>query len=160
MANVLSIYGNGIFYELCCCTFDLRSICLVHRQEFKCRQFLSSTPIGVCKFSIEIFPTYFFNANVSYFSLFCFEKKFSLPWNQTTLVGYAVELTTLGSIGLFYFVVYGTFLMLFLSICMHHQAFSKMFKYLVDKLNRSDVENQCDKKSLCNLIRFHISVKK
>lgn len=94
--------------------------------------------------------------------ILCFSlSKFSLPWNQTTLVGYAEELCFSIPVGFGYFFVNGVFSLLFISICQHHQAFYKMFKHSVvkSKPKRPNGTNQSDAKFFYDLIRFHTSVK-
>lgn len=88
-----------------------------------------------------------------------FGAKFSLPWDQTTLVGYVKELGFLIATGFGFFSCYAAFLLLFISICQHHQAFYKMIKHSVNKLKRSD-QNRCGPKFLRDLMRFHISIKR
>lgn len=46
----------------------------------------------------------------------------------------------------------------FVSICLHHQAFYKMFRHLLRKKVRS-IEIQDDKEFLCEIINFHSTVK-
>lgn len=85
---------------------------------------------------------------------------FSLPWNQSTALGYVGELCHSLPIGTDFFSVIGTFLLLFISMSQHHQAFYNMFKHTVDKLKQPDGKVRCDAKFLRDLIRFYISVKK
>lgn len=87
-----------------------------------------------------------------------FYNKFSVPWNQSTPVGYVEEMCFSIPISFGYFFVSGTFSLLFISICVHHQAFYEMFKLSVNKLKRSNVR-RCDAKFLRDSIRFHILVK-
>lgn len=86
--------------------------------------------------------------------------KLSLPWDQTTPVGYGSELILDLPIGFSCMVVNGVFLLLFVSICQHHQAFYKMFKYSINNSKRSDGANRCDAKFICDLIDFYNSVEK
>lgn len=51
-----------------------------------------------------------------------------------------------------------TLLLFFVSICLHHRAFYRMFKHWIDKRNRQQ-RNDSDEMFLCDLIRFHIMVK-
>lgn len=83
---------------------------------------------------------------------------FSLPWNQTSLLGYFGEITSVMTFTGVYLILNGTFLLLFTSICLHHRAFYKIIKQSIDKLNLSE-EHRCDAKFLCDLIRFHITIK-
>lgn len=81
-----------------------------------------------------------------------------LPWNQSTFLGYFVEIFggILYSEG--YYLQNGVLLLLFLSICIHHQAFYKMFQYLTVELNHDD-GNRCVQKHMGKLVRFHVSAK-
>lgn len=76
-----------------------------------------------------------------------------MPWNQTTLLGYFGESFIVAVDCTSYLFTTGVFLLLFLSLCIHHQAFHKMFKHSIDTLNQCD-KNCCDEKYLCGLIRF------
>lgn len=84
--------------------------------------------------------------------------RFRLPWNQTSALGYAQDLFVEVLIGEAYMIFNGSFLLLFISICLHHQAFYKIFQLAVRKLDFSD-RNQSDETTMCQLIRFHILVK-
>lgn len=83
-----------------------------------------------------------------------FDVRFSLPWNQRTPAGYATDVCFVAGFSYEYFILNGVPLVLFISICLHHQAFYKMFKHSIDN------SSQYDAKLLCDLIRFHILVKK
>ena len=82
----------------------------------------------------------------------------SLPWDQSTISGYLSEMFFGFNIGEGYLFINGTILLLFMSMCMHHRAFYKMFKHLTDQWNRPH-RSIDEKMFLCHLIRFHISVK-
>ena len=73
-------------------------------------------------------------------------------------MGYFGDLWFTALAGFGYLIVDGAFLLLFISICMHHQAFFKMFEHTIDKTNESD-GNRCDAKFLRDLIRFHTYAK-
>lgn len=81
-----------------------------------------------------------------------------LPWNQTTLHGYLGEAGSITIFGDVYASECFTLLMFFVSICLHHQAFYKMFKHWIDQRNRQE-RNNSDEVFLCDLIRFHIMIK-
>lgn len=85
---------------------------------------------------------------------FFINLKSSLPWNQTTYLGYFAELILLIPLAYGYMIINGTFLLLFISICMHHQVFYKMFKHSTDGMKK------CNRKFLCDSMRFHILAKK
>lgn len=85
-------------------------------------------------------------------------QSFSLPWNQTTFLGYSVEIAFTIYQGQTYMISNGVLLLFFISKCYHHQAFYSMFKHSVAKLEQSDA-NQSDKRLLCDLIQFHVSIR-
>lgn len=82
----------------------------------------------------------------------------SLPWDQETFLGYIGEMVVSMICMEGYLIDNGALLLLFISMCLHHQAFYRMFRNSLCKLNRPD-KRRNDKEHLCNLIRFHISVK-
>lgn len=82
----------------------------------------------------------------------------SLPWDQSTPLGYFTEVCFVAHNGLTYFVGSGGLLLFLISICFHHHAFYQIFKQSVDELNYFD-GNRNDKELLCDLIRFHTLVK-
>lgn len=82
-------------------------------------------------------------------------KLSSMPWNTTTPQGFAGEvLVSAASCGS-YFIILGAQLTLFISICLQHQAFYKMFAHSVLELDTSDQKPQ----HVYGLVRFHISIK-
>lgn len=83
----------------------------------------------------------------------------SLPWNQTTAIGYFGETCLEAMIGYALATSSGSLLIFFISMCLHHRAFRKMFDHSLQKFNRSVKKKPESAKFLCNLIRFHISVK-
>lgn len=87
------------------------------------------------------------------------EKTFSLPWNQTTFGGYSAEMCVSVLFALGYQIPLGTILLFFISICVHHHAFYVIFENSIKKWNRRREKSLLDRKFICDLIRFHISVK-
>lgn len=86
---------------------------------------------------------------------FYFHKKIpSLPWNQTTFVGYFCEICFGNAAILTYMIANGAVLLLFMSMCIHHRAFFKMFKQFIYETKRHD-----NKRFLCKLIQLNISAK-
>lgn len=83
----------------------------------------------------------------------------SLPWDQSTPIGYFYKISFDTLVGVTYLVSNGALLVLFVSICLFHQAFSKMFEHSLRKLGESGGDHN-DEELLCQLIQFHISVKK
>lgn len=83
---------------------------------------------------------------------------YSLPWDQTTVTGYLAEeaFCIIGSE--FYFLFDALPLLFFVFLCWHNQVFLKMFEEILRKLDHPR-ENHNNKQILCDLIRFHITVK-
>lgn len=82
-----------------------------------------------------------------------------MPWNQSTFLGYIAEQNLMCFFGGTYMVGDGVVLLLFVSICMHHQAFYEMFEFSINEWNQLDA-NPNDDQFILDQIRFHISVKK
>lgn len=82
-----------------------------------------------------------------------------MPWDYHTRLGYAGELLFGIMLSEAYLIGNGSILMLFVCICLHHKAFFSMFKYLVDKLDETLLERNPETQ-LCEVIKFHISVKR
>ncbi|XP_055306184.1 odorant receptor 85b-like [Sitodiplosis mosellana] len=85
--------------------------------------------------------------------------KFLLPWDQTTLFGYFSEIIYNILISEAYMLYNGAVLIPFISICLHHWAFYKIFCHLLRYLDRHD-ENRNDKEFVCDIIDFHNSIKR
>lgn len=83
---------------------------------------------------------------------------FSVPWNQSTLSGYIGEENFICYCGGTYMVSDGVILLLFISICTHHQAFYDVFANTIDQWNRRDA-NQNDEQFIFDLMRFDILIK-
>lgn len=58
-----------------------------------------------------------------------------------------------------YYLAAGAFILFFLSICFHHQAFYQMFKQSVRQLDRPNKKLNI-RKNLIELAKFHVCVKK
>lgn len=84
---------------------------------------------------------------------------YSLPWDQTTPPGYWGFIVYSAFSGLSYLLFNGAILLFFISICWYHQAFYEQFCDLISKLNDQH-RNQDSKTIVCDLIRFHIRVKR
>ncbi|XP_055307926.1 odorant receptor 85c-like [Sitodiplosis mosellana] len=80
--------------------------------------------------------------------------KVSLPWNQKTLIGYIFEFLSEFVFSCSYYYSNGTVVILFVSICLHHQAHFKIFQKSLTKLNGPG-ENRNDATLLRALIQFH-----
>lgn len=81
----------------------------------------------------------------------------SLPFDQKTTIGYSGEILYDLMSAETYFISIAVIL-LFISMCQHHQAFLKIFQHSLRKLDRRD-QNRNDEKLLRKLIRFHVLVK-
>lgn len=87
----------------------------------------------------------------------------SLPWSQSTIVGYFGEQLLINVMCFIYSVINGVLLLLFISICLHYRTFYEIIKHWIDEWNNENANgntNRCDEKFLCELIRFHVSAKK
>lgn len=91
--------------------------------------------------------------------IFSFEIFFRLPWDQQTSLGYFGETCYFVVVSLTYLTINGTFMLLFISMCLHDYAFYQMFQHFIRKWHESDA-NRNGAAFLCKLIRFHVSVKK
>lgn len=82
-----------------------------------------------------------------------------MPWNQETSLGYLAEICLDVNQAVNYLFVIGIELVLFISLCLHHQAFYKMFQFFLRKFDCTDPK-QNNQEILCELIRFHVMVEK
>lgn len=78
-----------------------------------------------------------------------------LPWNQSTPHGYALEIAFDLYHGWTYMLSNGALLFLFISICLHHKSFYKIFRNEAKKLNYRD-RHRNDADHLRKMIEFHI----
>lgn len=85
--------------------------------------------------------------------------RFSVPWDQTTVLGYFGEVIflncTIGPI----FTLNATVLILFISMCLYHQAFYKMFNHVLNELN-SCKKVRFAEQTICDLINFRMLIQK
>lgn len=84
---------------------------------------------------------------------------YSLPWDQSTLIGYFGEISFNVIVGVTYFISNGVMMLLYISICIHHQTFYEMMEHSINKWTSSDKNERNTEKFLRNLICFHISAK-
>lgn len=80
-----------------------------------------------------------------------------LPWNQLTFIGYLAEAFYTFMVGEMYLLA-SSYIVLFVSMCQHLDAFNQMFRHFVNELNQNPTKRN-DKRLLCQLIHFHIEVK-
>lgn len=81
---------------------------------------------------------------------------FRMPWNQQTKLGYFAEMCHSIVVTIYYFLFNGVFLLTFIGLCLHHQAFYQMFQH---RLRTHDDPDQNNAEILRHLVCFHISVK-
>lgn len=84
---------------------------------------------------------------------------YRLPWDNSTLIGFVAEICSILNCYHSYNIVNGSTMLLFISICLHHQAFFKMVQHSISKIDRN-VHRQNYDQLLCELIHFHTSAKK
>lgn len=82
---------------------------------------------------------------------------YSLPWDQKTFNGYLGEMLYSAMAGVFYMLVNGAFLFLFVSMCSHHQAFYKICQHSLRRFNDEKPSNE--KLFLAIFVRRHIMVR-
>lgn len=82
-----------------------------------------------------------------------------LPWEQHTYIGYVGDIIFECLVGAAFFICNGSFILFFISICLHLKAFSKMFQHSTLEMNRPD-QNCNNKKFLAELIQFHMTIRR
>lgn len=88
-------------------------------------------------------------------------SNFSLPWNQSTCLGYFGETIYSIPVGEAYLIANVSILTLFLVFCIHIEAFSEIFTDMIVKWNQHSDATECNEgKSIVDLIRFYLLVKK
>lgn len=91
-----------------------------------------------------------------------FEKNlflFRFPWNQETAIGYLYEICYDLIIVEIYWVCNGSLLVLFVSICLHFQAFYEMFEQMTNNQFNSTEDFQNYQQSIQKLHLFQKSIK-
>lgn len=84
---------------------------------------------------------------------------FSLPWNQTTAMGFIGEACFSTIVGVIFMLFNGMLLLLYVSMCLQHKAFYERFRHSLEKLDRPD-KNRNNQEFLCELIQFLNTVRK
>lgn len=91
----------------------------------------------------------------------------SLPWSQATYWGYFGEIFFLTICPITFSINNGAVLLFFISKCMYHHAFFKMFNHLIEDLNQSSIDprfksmqdiNQSAETILRDAIQFRAAV--
>lgn len=81
----------------------------------------------------------------------------SVPWDLNTRYGYICEVILDISGTETYYIANGSLLLFFISMCLHHRAFLKMFEHFLMNLNKQD--DQYKKGNLSKLIKYHNLIK-
>lgn len=79
--------------------------------------------------------------------------------DQQKLTGYLVEKVFDCLNGVTYFTSQGAVLLLFISLCQHHEAFLTIFHHLLMRFQQND-KRTYSRHLLSNLVRFHNTAKK
>lgn len=77
-----------------------------------------------------------------------------MPWNQETKIGYFAEIIHSIVVTVYYFLCNGAFLLTFIGLCLHNQAFYQIFKYTLRHHNLDNRES--DANFIRHLVSFHI----
>lgn len=102
------------------------------------------------------------NAKISFSNKFKLKFDYgfcSVPWNEHTLVGYIAELSYHVASGVMYLLSETVFMLLFISLCLHHRAFYKMFCHSLNEINEHLNDTKIGEQHLVRLIRFYVTVK-
>lgn len=83
----------------------------------------------------------------------------SLPWDQSTPIGYFAEICYDIFVSQSYLILNGAFLILFISLCFHFDTFNEMFQHLMQKFNDSK-QMKDNWKVLCIAIDFQCSIRR
>lgn len=81
-----------------------------------------------------------------------------MPWNQQTKIGYFAEICHSIVVTVYYFLCNGVFLLTFIGLCLHHEAFYEIFQHTLRKSDDPD-HRRNDTEFIRRLVSFHISVK-
>lgn len=85
---------------------------------------------------------------------------FSLPWNQHTIIGWIAEILLCLYIAFPYVAYNYGFLTFFVVIGEFHRAFYLQFQNMIENMNLTAKRNGSQKAHLCDIIRYHNSVKR
>lgn len=146
LADLFEICGCWIFSELGNKLRDFSFVSSHNESGFRCEISFSSVQSCVS------------NSNVRKLLFDDFFLYFSAPWDQNTPIGYLFEISFSTSAGECYFIINGAVLLIFISVCLHHQAFYQMFLHSINEFDR--LQNKRNgKQHLCELIKFHCNTK-
>lgn len=146
LENVFEIYDWRNSYHSWDNCFNLFTGLLADSRRFRCKLFVSSIQncVSVKEPSLkcQICSTFFFR----------------LPWDQQKLVGYLAETFIAFYSAGAYLTTNGLLFTLFVSMCVQHLAFYKMFRHFVQEFDDPG-EKRNDEELLCKLIEFHVITK-
>lgn len=83
----------------------------------------------------------------------------SLPWDQTTLLGWTVETIISVLAGCAYLLINNTFMSFFVGICYYHRAFRAHIEELIEKIDYKNGQRKA-KSILTETIQFHYSARR
>lgn len=84
---------------------------------------------------------------------------FSLPWNQSTLLGYFGEVFFITATSVPYFTINAAVLILFISISKYHEQFYQMFSTITTGLNYSKGAKH-EMETIRDLVNFRVLVQR
>lgn len=85
----------------------------------------------------------------------------SVPWNENQFFGWFFNNFSILLASIPHFIIDGTFLAFFVTICEYHRAYHGFFCSMIQKCDELDRQNQkCLKLQLQNAIQFYISAKR
>lgn len=148
VGNLFQICGWSVFCQYGGQCHSFRNSLSSNLWIFWCRILISSVQRRVSeKWDFVWWPF------IQFISFYCS----SLPWDQETPIGYFFEICVDNLFGEAY-IFSASFILLFVSMCLHHQAFYQVFTHSLLECNRPNA-NYENKLLLHRLIRFHITAK-
>lgn len=119
-----------------------------------------------CSINLNFRESFFFTwINQKYFLFFSTTFVFNvkthcrLPWDTQTPLGYFNEILFSIGVCVVYLVMTGTIILTFVSLCLYHRAFYRIFPHSLRKIDNSGNGHE-QKELLIELIRFHNSAKR
>lgn len=95
--------------------------------------------------------------NSSLFEIFNAKRS---PWNEKTLLGWMAVMVCTIFTASFYYIANGMFLFFFFGICEHNQAFHQQFRAMLNRFNAEAFNYRTTQTKLCELVNFHVRVRK
>lgn len=84
----------------------------------------------------------------------------SLPWDQSTPIGYFAEICYDIFVSQSYLIFNGAFLILFVSLCYHFRTFDEMNEHLIEKISDSAQMIKANRKILCTAVDFQCTIRR